>query len=299
MSGPSPFLSFDDLVALADGRLGKHDVACPQCGPQRHTAANRRRRVLRIWHPEPGFVTFHCVRCTISGYAIDDGREPVSRAVLEETRWKAEAFDREEAAKRLELARWLWSISKPIPGTIAEHYLLGPRGITGTLPGTLRFLPAHNGYPPALIAAFGLPDELEPGVLTIPRARIEGVHLTHLKPDGSGKREEQEDEPAKIMIGHSKGWPLVLAPLNDSGGLGITEGIEDGLSVLVSGLGVWAAGSASRLPDLAERVPDYVNCITIFADTDDDGMRHARELERRLRALGLSVATAKLPEKSR
>jgi hypothetical protein len=294
-----PALTFDDLVALTDGHLGKHDVACPQCGPQRHAAANRRRRVLRIWRPEPGFVTYYCARCTIGGYAIDDGREPVSRAVLEETRAKAQAFDREEAAKRLETARWLWSISRPIPGTIADRYLRGPRGISGTLPGTLRFLPARNGHPPALIGAFGLPVEPEPGVLMIARAQVEGVHLTRLLPDGSGKR-EREDEPAKIMIARSRGWPLVLAPPNDSGGLGIVEGIEDGLSVLaITGLGIWAAGSASRLPALAERIPSYVNDITIFADSDADGLRHARELERRLRARGLSAVVAELLETSR
>jgi hypothetical protein len=292
----SPF-TFDALVALAGPHL-RHDVGCLLCGPQPgRTATNRKRRVLRIWHPEPSFVTFHCERCGASGYAIDDGRKPVSRAVLEETRRKAEAFDREEAAKRLELARWLWANSRPIPGTIAEHYVRGPRGISGVLPGTLRFLPARNGHPPALIGAFGLPVEPEPGVLMISRAQIAGVHLTRLKPDGSGKDERRG--PAKIMIARSKGWPLVLAPVNDSGGLGIAEGIEDGLSVLVTGLGVWAAGSASRLPALAERVPGYVNDITIFAHTDTDGMRHAAELERRLRARGLSAATANLPEKSR
>src|SRR5262249_6653700 len=153
------------LVALTGGRP-RSDVACPQCGPAPgRTATNRKRRVLRIWHPEPGFVTFHCERCGISGYAIDGGREPVSRAVLEDRRRKAEAFDRDEAARKRETARWWWSISKPIAGTIAEHYLRGPREISGAFPGTLRFKPASNGYPPALIGAFGLPAEPEPGVL--------------------------------------------------------------------------------------------------------------------------------------
>jgi len=292
-----PF-SFDALVALAGSRL-RHDVACPLCGPAPgRTDTNRKRRVLRIWHPEPGFVTFHCERCGISGHAIDGGRERVSRADLEKIRAKAEAFDRDEAAKRLELARWLWSISRSLAGTIAERYLREARRISGALPGTLRFKPATNGYPPALIGAFGLPVEPQPGSLMISRAQVVGVHLTRLKPDGSGKR-EHEDEPAKIMIARSRGWPLVLASVNDVGGLGITEGIEDGLSVLVTGLGIWVAGSASRLPALAARVPSYVNDITIFAHTDDDGMRHATELERRLHARGLSAAIAKLPEKSR
>jgi Toprim domain len=296
MNGP---FTFDTLVALAGSHL-RCDVACPQCGPAPgRTATNRKRCVLRIWHPEPSFVTFHCERCGISGHAIDNGREPVSRADLEKIRAKAEAFDREEAAKQLETARWLWSNSRPIVGTIAERYLREEREISGTLPATLRFKPATNGYPPALIGAFGLPVEPEPGVLMISRAQVEGVHLTRLKPDGSGKH-EREDEPAKIMIARSRGWPLVLAPLNDNGGLGIVEGIEDGLTVLAAtGLGMWVAGSASRLPALAERVPTHVDCITIFADGDNAGMTNARELERRLRARGLFTTIAELPENSR
>src|SRR5262249_24593839 len=294
MNGP---LTFDALVALTGSRL-RCDVACPRCGPQPgRTAYNQKRRVLRIWHPEPGFVTYHCERCGISGYAIENGRAPVSRVVLEETRRKAEAFDCEEAAKRLETARWLWSISEPIAGTSAERYLRGPRGITGTLPNTLRFLPARNDYPPALIAEFGIPTEPEPGVLAIAHTAVVGVHLTRLLPDGSGK---DERGPSKIMIAKSLSWPIVLAPLNDSGGLGIVEGIECGLSILATtGLGMWAAGSASRLPALAERVPSDVNCVTIFAHTDPDGMRHATELKRRLRAPGLFVTTVNPPEKSR
>src|SRR5262249_20359165 len=148
-------------------------------------------------------------------------------------------------------AQWLWSNSRPIVGTPAERYLRGPREISGALPGTLRFSPARNSHPPALIGAFGLPREPEPGVLAIVGPDVVGVHLTRLKLDGSGKH-EREDEPAKIMLARSRGWPLVLAPPNDSGGLGITEGIEEGLTALVSGLGIWVAGSASRLPALAE-----------------------------------------------
>jgi hypothetical protein len=92
----------------------------------------------------------------------------------------------------------------------------------------------------------------------------------------------------------------VLAPVNDGGGLGIVEGIECGLSILATtGLGVWVAGSASRLPALAECVPDYADCITVFAHTNTDGMTHARELARRLRARRLFVSIAKPPEDSR
>jgi hypothetical protein len=293
-----PALTFDELVALTKGPSCRpYDVACPQCGPELgRTAYNRRRRVLRLWHPEPGFVTFHCVRCGAGGYAVDHGHPPVSRAVLEETRRKAETFDREEAAKRLAVARWLWRSRRPISGTIAERYLREARGFPGELPGTLSFLPPRGGHPPALIAAFGIPAEPEPGVLAIADTDITGVHITRLTPDGSGK---DPHEPAKVMIAKSLGWPIVLAPPNDSGGLGITEGIECGLSIAATlGLGVWVAGSASRLPALAERTA-YATSITIFADDDTDGMRHAAELERRLRARRLFVSIAKPPEECR
>jgi len=288
-----PF-SFDQLVALAGPHL-RHDVACPLCGPQPgRTATNRKRRVLRLWH-EPGFISFYCVRCDAGGYAVDDNREPVSRAVLERARAEREKFERESAAKRLEVARWLWQWRRPIVGSIAERYLREARGITGALPGTLGFLPARDDHPPALIAAFGIPAEPEPGVLTIAHTQVEGVHLTRLKPDGSGK---DEREPVKKMIGRSSGWPIVLAPLNDSGGLGVVEGIECGLSITsLIGVGVWVAGCASRLPALAERIP--TNEITIFAHTDDDGMRHATELMRCLRVRGLYAAIAEPAEKFR
>ena len=242
--------------------------------------------MLRIWHREPGFISFRCARCGTAGYAVDDGRPLVSRAVLERAHREAEPFEREKAAERLALARWLWRSRRPIVGTLAERHLRKARGITGALPATLGFLPARGDYPPALIAAFGIPAELEPGALTIAHTHVAGVHITRLKPDGS----KDEREPAKVMIGKLLSWPIVLAPLNDGGGLAIAEGIEDGLSVAVAtGLGVWVAGAASRLPALAERIPSYVNCITIFAHDDDAGRNGARALAAKLRACGIEV----------
>ena len=44
---------------------------------------------------------------------------------------------------------------------------------------------------PALIAAFAIPDEPDPGALGIPRS-VDAVHLTLLKADGSGKADVAE-----------------------------------------------------------------------------------------------------------
>jgi hypothetical protein len=78
--------------------------------------------------------------------------------------------------------------------------------------------------------------------------------------------------------------------MNDGLALGITEGIEDGLSVAQAlGIGVWAAGSASWLPALADAVPTYTEVVTIFAHDDKDGQQHAAELARRLSARPIEV----------
>jgi hypothetical protein len=123
-----------------------------------------------------------------------------------------------------EKARWLWSQRQRITGSIAEAYLREARGITCALPPTLGFLqPRKADQHPAMIAAFGLCAEIEPGIIAAP-SKVTAVHLTLLKTDGSGKA---EIKPNKIMIGSPGGLPIIIAPPNDLLGLAITEGLED------------------------------------------------------------------------
>jgi len=92
------------------------------------------------------------------------------------------------------------------------------------------------------------------------------------------------------MVGHSIGSPIVLAPMNGMLGLAITEGIEDALSVhQATGLGAWAAGAASRMPALADTVPDYTSCVSIVADDDDTGRENSEKLAEALVARGIHV----------
>jgi hypothetical protein len=138
-----------------------------------------------------------------------------------------------------------------------------------------------------MIAAFGLADELEPGVPSIRDDEVLGIHLTFLQLNSSGKA--NLDRP-KIMLGSSTGWPIVIAPPNDGLGLAITEGIEDALSVhQATGLGAWAAGSAGRMPSLADKVPDYVDAVTIYCDDDEVGRRGTYGLAEALMARGIEV----------
>jgi putative DNA primase/helicase len=183
--------------------------------------------------------------------------------------------------RQADKAGWFWSRRKPVIGSIAERYLRNARGYVGLLPPTLGFLPPLKPeHHPALIAAFAVVDEPEPGLLGKPQ-NVTAVHLTLLKRDGTGKAEV---ETPKLTIGSPLGKLVVLAPPNDLLGLAITEGIEDALTAhLALGLGAWAAGSASSMPALAATMPRYIDAVTIFAHPDKAGSDGARKLAAALR----------------
>jgi Toprim domain len=178
-----------------------------------------------------------------------------------------------------EKAAWLWSRGRPIEGTPADRYLREARRYSGPIPKTLAFLPPSKpDHHPAMIAAYAIVDEPEPGLVGQPRD-VEAAHLTLLRPDGSDKAEV---ECPKITVGSPRARPIVIAPPNDLLGLAITEGIEDALSIHhAMQLGAWAAGCASFMPALAETVPSYIEAVTIYAH-DDGGKRYALQLADRL-----------------
>jgi hypothetical protein len=270
-------LSFEQLAALI-GNHSQIDVPCPLCSPYRKPA-NRKKPVLRVWRKEENFITFCCQHCETHGYAHHNGspfvRPPDARLLAQRMR-EADQARLERDHKQRRTAQWLWAQSQPIEGTLIDKYLTTARGITCTRPETLRFLPANGGYPPAMIAAFGIPSEPVPGQLDVARMIVHAVHLTQLMLDGSGRE-------AKKFIASPRGMPVVVAPVNDLGGLGITEGIEDALSLHeATGLGGWSAGAANRLPDLALAIPRYVESVTILVDDNDDGRRNSLELAQRI-----------------
>lgn len=290
-----PALTLSGIDALTDGKLGTFDVACPMCGPARRAVINRKRKVMRIWRLEPGFASFHCARCGEKGHTRDASTNRPDPAAF--ARARAEAAERERVAvgERLAKALWLWRQRKPVKGSLVETYLRSARGYAGALPATIGYLPARGEHGPGMIAAFGLAGELEPGELRISDSDVRGVHITRLAQDGSGKAGTPAD---KIMLGTSLGFPIVLAPPNDLLGLVIAEGIEDAFSVHeATGLGAWAAGSASRLPALASALPAYIECVTIMVDDDLDGRRHAAALADALSARRIEVRRILLASK--
>lgn len=281
-------MAFDILDGLTRGKFGVADVACPLCGPARTARANRVRKVLRVYRDEPDFIRFHCARCSERGWQSRAGRRrlPQDRARIERLQADAVARDAQHKRERAALALRLWQQAQSADFTTVHMYLLA-RGIFCPIPATIRHLPARDDYPPVMITAFGFADEPEPGLLAIADSAVRAVHLTKLKPDGSGKADVPNP---KIMIGSAPGVPLVLAPCNDLQGLAITEGIEDALSAhCITGLGAWAAGAAGRLPDLAVAVPDYVECVSLRPDADAAGQKHSQQLAKGLDARGIEV----------
>jgi hypothetical protein len=144
-----------------------------------------------------------------------------------------------------------------------------------------------------MIAAFAPPDEPEWGVLGEP-PNVEAVHLTLLRSDGGDKAEL---EHPKLFVGSPGNLPIVLAPPNDLLGLTVTEGIEDGLTAhQVTGRGAWAAGSAGRMPALAQTLPEYIESVTICAHADKAGQDGAFALAEALDRRGvLEVLIEGLP----
>jgi hypothetical protein len=185
-------------------------------------------------------------------------------------------------------AAWLWSRRRPIAGSIAETYLREIRAYRGPLPSTLAFLPPSKPeHHPAMIAAFTIPDEPEPGVLGEPR-NVDAIHITLLRVDGSDKAAAVRKP--KLVVGRPLGRPLVLAPVNDLLALAVCEGIEDALSAhQATGMGAWAAGSAGFMPALAAIVPDYTECVTIDGHPDQAGEINARKLAALLACRGVEV----------
>src|SRR5215207_4900798 len=231
-----------------------------------------------------------------------DDQAPIPRA----SRTPAKPAPNDSGARlrgQHEKAAWLWSQRQPMIGTIAERYLRGRRKITCPPPPTLAFLPPRKPERhPAMLAAFALPDETEPGRLGAPR-NVEAVHLTLLHPDGSNKANV---EPNKIIVGSPGNLPIVLAPPNDLLGMAICEGIEDALTAhQATGLGAWAAGSAGHMRSLAETIPDsnifriptlnYVEAVTIYAHADRAGRKGALKLAERLDQRGIEVRIEGLP----
>jgi len=113
---------------------------------------------------------------------------------------------------------------------------------------------------------------------------VTGLHRTYLSADARGKAAV---EPNKMMLGRTLGCAVRLAPHSDV--LGLCEGIETGLSVMMlfPGVPVWATLSTSGMRGVV--LPDAVKEVAIFADNDQPGRDAANVLSVRLMSEGRRV----------
>lgn len=287
-------ISFDALYRLRGGRSGAVDTVCPNCSQDRRSLLNRKRPVLRTWEGHGGLISYKCARCGAKGFARAEGPAQISRR--QTVTKEIPSPTGENKNRQRDKALWLYHATEPATGTVVQAYLRS-RGITMPLPATIRFLPAQKPEQhPAMLVPFGIPDEPEPGIITISEQKITAVQLVLLAADGTGKA---NTEPSKLTIASPAGMPLVAAAMGDAMGLGIAEGFEDALSIYqATGLGAWASGGASFLPKLVAPIEDLAtreydaspDSISIFADADDTGRRNARELATRLVKLSAKLA---------
>jgi len=182
--------------------------------------------------------------------------------------------DRDEA-RRSEIARHVWDLSRPGTASLVEVYLRS-RGITMSVPPVLRFAPSlkhpSRVFLPAMVAAV---QNFE--------GRVVAIHRTFLQPDGSGKADL---EPAKAALGPIRRCAVHLAQAGAT--LAIAEGIETALSVLQStGLPTWAALGTANLSSVA--LPATVREVLIAADGDKPGERAAQAAAQRLVREGRGV----------
>jgi len=195
---------------------------------------------------------------------------------------------RATAANRAKYAASLWQAAHPVSETHATHYLQG-RGIDCPLPPTLRYLqdckhPAGSRMP-AMIAR-------------VDGAMSFAVHRTFLARHG---RRKTHLHPAKAMLGSCKGGAVHLSPFSfqtEGGPLVVTEGIENGLSLLCGILDqpatVWAALSTSGMTAL--NLPRQPGHLIIAGDGDAAGQSAARKLSYRAAHLGWRVSHLTPPD---
>lgn len=256
---------------------GIHGILCPRCGPDRRSAYNRRRPVLRLWHDEPGLLSWCCARCGWSGYETDGRRHVASRPQIEQQRAAHQRQAEADDAIRRDRALGIWGEAVLPLGTAVAPYLSRralhlPDEVLAA--DALRF---HRACPfgrARLPAMIGLMRDI---CTNEPRA----IHRTAIQPDGSGKAEPPDGGPAKRMLGPARGAVVKLVGDEDvTLGLGLAEGIENALTAVCAGWRpVWAAGSAGAIrtfPVLAG-----IEGLNIFADHDPTGLEAARACGRR------------------
>jgi putative DNA primase/helicase len=191
-------------------------------------------------------------------------RSAPSRSASQASR--QDTVDEAKTAKVVDAAR-LWSDAVPLPGTLGERYFIEHRGLDVRLLHPLdHALRWHQG----INAVIGLMTNAVTGEPT-------GVQRIFLRPDGNNvviTDEHGRKRKKKMMLGRH--GVVRLSPDDEvTMGLGIVEGIEDGLAVMLSDWpDIWAAMGTSGVRSFP--VLSGIEMLTVFADADTAGEEAAQ-----------------------
>src|SRR6266849_3043743 len=244
---------------LAAHRLPQHarksvyTTTCPQCS---HARRKKRQKCLSVLIDGRG-IRAHCHHCQWTLVEFFDGpKAPV--AASNPTVVINEKGDDDRA--RIKRAREIWSQAIDPRGTVVEAYLAnrGLRLLGNIADRVVRF---HATCPwkddrdklirvPAMITA----------MVDIRTNQLRAVQRTRLTPDGT--------RIARKFTGVAAGTAIKLS-VDDAVtmGLGVTEGLENALAVMLQGWHpVWALGSDKGIADLP--ILSGIECLTIFGDND-------------------------------
>lgn len=263
------------------GRYGT--AACPVCQPE----GRKDQNALTISLGRKG-VLLHCKKSNCSKQALD-------ASIGLEWRFAERPFQadlskpaaQKSKSKTNDYARKVWDESHSLADSVAETYLRDARGITATLPASLRYHPAAWHGPlrrslPAMIAFVESGDGFS-------------INRTFLRKDGSWKADIPK-ELQKMRLGGSKGGHVPIA--FGSGPLVVAEGIETALSlpdwISPADATVRATLSASLMRSHA--LPLEPGKLIIAADGDPEGCASAHKLAVRARSLGWRVEIKAAPD---
>ena len=240
---------------------------CPQCnrGPK-DTA-------LAVTSDERGTVEY-CHRC---GYTSAENHdrprlERIAPAPRSNTPKAAEPLDWSDRAEAI------WRRTRPLRGTVGQTYLERRGCMLPPADSDLRFLPGSGQYPPSLCAR----------VTDARTAKAISLHFTRLATDGQGKAGTDCDK--LLLAGHRKRGGVIRLWRDEAVtyGLALAEGIETALVSARVFAPIWAtvdAGNMTEFPLLPG-----IDCLAVYADHDQAGMRAAVGCAARWQKAGREVA---------
>jgi putative DNA primase/helicase len=180
----------------------------------------------------------------------------------------------DDPEQRITRAMGIWSASISLSDTLGWRYLTQHRGLhIGLIDNLGHCLRWHHGIS-AIV-----------GLMTDPVTnKPTGVHRTFLNPDGSKRERKMLGRAGVIRLSRDED---VLE------GLGICEGIETGLRILLNGWSpVWCAGNAGGIKGFP--VLSGIESLTIFTEDDENNtnINAAHDCAERWVAAGREVRLA-------